>query len=177
MPPSSMRSLTGACLAVVLTSLSPITQAANDNALSGWTLGVAPYTFHFSDAKKEYDWEPDSKKHSYVWLLNAEKQLNDNQVAGLALFSNSFGQFSQYGYYGWQLQPLDSTPQLFFKLTGGIIHGYKYPYHKKIPLNNKNGWGVTAIPAVGWQVNANWGGQINLLGKSALMFQLNYSIR
>ena len=117
-----------------------------------------------------------TKKHSYVWLLNAEKQLDERQVAGFAYFSNSFGQPSQYAYYGWQFRPLGSTPQLYFKLTGGVIHGYKFPYHKKIPFNNKNGWGITAIPAVGWNLNENWGGQLNLLGTSALMFQLNYSM-
>ena len=62
-------------------------------------------------------------------------------------------------------------------LCNNAIHGYKYPYHKKIPLNNKNGWGITAIPALGWNFDEHLGGQLNLLGKSALMFQLNYSIR
>ncbi|MEN5178773.1 hypothetical protein ABE501_03230 [Comamonas testosteroni] len=147
------------------------------SALSGWSFGYAPYTYHFSDAKKEHDYEPDDEKHKYVWLVNAEKQLDERQVAGFAYFSNSFGQPSQYAYYGWQFRPLSGTPQLFFKLTGGVIHGYKYPYHKKIPLNNKNGWGLTAIPALGWNFDEHWGVQLNLLGKSALMFQLNYSIR
>ncbi|MFE1572588.1 hypothetical protein ACFIQG_12290 [Comamonas odontotermitis] len=147
------------------------------SALSGWSFGYAPYTYHFSDAKKEHDYEPDDEKHKYVWLVNAEKQLDERQVAGFAYFSNSFGQPSQYAYYGWQFRPLSGTPQLFFKITGGVIHGYKYPYHKKIPLNNKNGWGLTAIPALGWNFDEHWGAQLNLLGKSALMFQLNYSIR
>ena len=162
---------------------APAHAALDDNddgqaphALSGWRFGYAPYTAHFSDAKKEHAYEPDSEKHSYVWLINAEKHLDAHQVAGFAIFSNSFGQPSQYAYYGWQFQPLSSTPQLFLKLTGGVIHGYKYPFHQKIPLNNRHGWGLTAIPAVGWNLNQHWGGQVNLLGKSALMFQLNYAI-
>ena len=151
--------------------------ASSDSALAGWTFGYSPYTYHFSDAKKEHDYEPDNEKHSYVWLVNAEKQFDEHQLAGLALFSNSFGQFTQYAYYGWQFRPFDNAPQLFFKITGGVIHGYKYPYHKKIPLNNKNGWGFTAIPAVGWNFNQNWGAQVNVLGNSAMMFQLNYTMR
>lgn len=147
------------------------------SALAGWTVGYAPYTYHFSDAKKEHDFEPDNEKHKYVWLVTAEKQFGERNVAGLALFSNSFGQFSQYAYYGWMFRPFDSTPQLYFKLTGGVIHGYKYPYNKKIPLNNKNGWGITAIPAVGWDFNSHWGAQLNLLGNSGLMFQANYTFR
>ena len=147
------------------------------SALAGWTIGYAPYTYHFSDAKKEHDFEPDDEKHKYVWLVTAEKQLDERQVAGLALFSNSFGQFSQYAYYGWMFRPFDRSQQLYFKLTGGVIHGYKYPYNKKIPLNNKSGWGVTIIPAVGWDFNSNWGAQLNLLGNSGLMFQANYTFR
>ena len=164
-------------LGAAMGSLPGMAAAADTpSALAGWTLGYAPYTYHFSEAKKKHDYEPDDEKHSYVWLLNAEKQLDERQVAGFAYFSNSFGQPSQYAYYGWQFRPLGSTPQLYFKLTGGVIHGYKFPYHKKIPFNNKNGWGITAIPAVGWNLNENWGGQLNLLGNSALMFQLNYSM-
>ena len=185
MPGSTPRTLSACLSAALLCIFSNMACAADtdsqgsasSSAFSGWTFGYAPYTYHFSDAKKEHDYEPDDEKHNYVWLINAEKQLDEHQVAGFAYFSNSFGQPSQYAYYGWQIRPLSGTPQLFFKLTGGVIHGYKYPYHKKIPLNNKNGWGLTAIPAVGWNFDEHWGGQLNLLGKSALMFQLNYSIR
>ncbi|QNP48493.1 hypothetical protein [Diaphorobacter aerolatus] len=150
---------------------------APPSALAGWMIGYAPYTHHFSDAKKEHDFEPDEEKHKYVWLLTAEKELGERELAGFAVFNNSFGQFSQYGYYGWKFRPLDSHQAFFFKLTGGVIHGYKYPYNKKIPLNNKNGWGVTVIPAIGWDFGHNWGAQVNLLGKSALMFQASYTFR
>lgn len=165
---------------VLTASLLPLGAFAADaptSALAGWTFGVAPYTYHFSDAKRQHDYEPENEKHSYVWLLDAEKDLDGRHVAGLAVFSNSFGQPSQFAYYGWRFQPLDSTPQLYFKLTGGLIHGYRYPYHKKIPLNTRSGWGLTAIPAVGWNFTPTWGAQVNLLGNSAVMFQLNYSLR
>ena len=62
-------------------------------------------------------------------------------------------------------------------LTGGVIHGYKEPYHRKIPFNDKSGWGLTAIPAVGYDFSRNWGAQINVLGTAGLMFQLNYTMR
>ena len=58
-----------------------------------------------------------------------------------------------------------------------MIHGYKYPYNKKIPFNNRHGWGLTAIPALGYDFTPNWGGQINVLGNAGLMFQINYTIR
>ena len=181
--PSSV-SHTLAALAVLCT-LAPAAhaQAADapasekPSALSGWMFGYAPFDWHFSDAKKENDWEPDQQKHAYVWLIQAEKELDERQVAGFAYFKNSFGQPSQYAYYGWRFRPFDSMPGLFFKLTGGVIHGYKFPYNKKIPFNNKHGWGLTAIPAVGYDFNKNWGGQINVLGNAGVMFQLNYTMR
>ena len=181
--PSSV-SHTLAALAVLCT-LAPAAhaQAADapasekPSALSGWMFGYAPFDWHFSDAKKENDWEPDQQKHAYVWLVQAEKELDERHIAGFAYFKNSFGQPSQYAYYGWRFRPFDSMPGLFFKLTGGVIHGYKFPYNKKIPFNNKHGWGLTAIPAVGYDFNKNWGGQINVLGNAGVMFQLNYTMR
>ncbi|MBF5004551.1 hypothetical protein [Diaphorobacter caeni] len=181
MLPSVQRSVL--CGGLLLVSLLPFRAFAagatveSPSPLAGWTLGYAPYTYHFSDAKKEHDFEPDDEKHKYVWLVTAEKQFGERNVAGLALFSNSFGQFSQYAYYGWMFRPFDSTQQFYVKLTGGVIHGYKYPYNKKIPLNNKSGWGVTVIPAVGWDFSSHWGAQLNLLGNSGLMFQANYTFR
>ena len=98
-------------LGAAMGSLPGMAAAADTpSALAGWTFGYAPYTYHFSEAKKKHDYEPDDEKHSYVWLLNAEKQLDERQVAGFAYFSNSFGQPSQYAYYGWQFRPLGSTP-------------------------------------------------------------------
>ena len=151
--------------------------ADKPSALSGWMFGYAPLDWHFSDAKKENDFEPDEQKHAYVWLIQAEKELDERHIAGFAYFRNSFGQPSQYAYYGWRFRPFDSTPGLFFKVTGGIIHGYKFPYNKKIPFNNRHGWGITAIPAVGYDFNRNWGAQINVLGNAGVMFQLNYTVR
>lgn len=88
-------------LGAAMGSLPGMAAAADTpSALAGWTFGYAPYTYHFSEAKKKHDYEPDDEKHSYVWLLNAEKQLDERQVAGFAYFSNSFGQPSQYAYYG-----------------------------------------------------------------------------
>lgn len=147
------------------------------SALAGWTFSAAPYTLHFSDARKENDFEPDNQKHSYVWLFAAEKQLGGRDFAGFAWFNNSFGQPTKYLYYGWRFEPLASVPKLFLKLSAGVIHGYKEPYHKKIPFNSRNGWGVTAIPAVGWQFSPEAAVQVNILGTAGLMLQFNYTFK
>lgn len=169
-------------LAVLGTALSPVLAQTDKaegaaSALSGWTFSAAPYTLHFSKAKKENDFEPDNQEHSYVWLLAAEKRLNERNFAGFAWFNNSFGQPTQYLYYGWRFQPLSSAPKLFLKLSAGLIHGYKEPYHKKIPFNSSSGWGFTAIPAIGWQFTPESAVQVNVLGTAGLMFQYNYTFK
>lgn len=152
-------------------------EGASNSALSGWTFSASPYTLHFSKAEKEHDFEPDNPEHSYVWLLGAEKRLSQRNFAGFAWFSNSFGQPTQYLYYGWRFEPISSLPQLYFKLSAGVIHGYKEPFHKKIPFNSRSGWGVTAIPAVGWQFSPEAALQVNVLGTAGLMFQFNYTFK
>ena len=119
--------------ALAQTSNSPpgADNAGTPSALSGWMFGYAPFDWHFSDARKENDFEPDEQKHAYVWLIQAEKELDERHIAGFAYFKNSFGQPSQYAYYGWRFRPFDSAPSLFIKITGGIIHGYKFPLTRK----------------------------------------------
>ncbi|WP_028603037.1 hypothetical protein [Ottowia thiooxydans] len=168
-------------LAIIASVAAPAAAQGNKaegpaSALSGWTFSVAPYTYHFNRAKKENDFEPDVP-HSYVWLLTAEKRLSERNFAGFAWFSNSFGQPTQYLYYGWRFEPLSSAPKLFLKVTAGVIHGYKEPFHKKIPFNSRSGWGVTAIPAVGWQFTPEMAAQVNVLGTAGLMFQFNYTFK
>ena len=78
---SILRTLNSCLGAALLCALSNMACAADTDslsagggsALSGCTFGYAPYTYHFSDAKKEHDYEPDDEKHKYVWLVNAEK--------------------------------------------------------------------------------------------------------
>ncbi len=169
-------------LAIIAAAAVPVTaQAQSDgsaaSALSGWTFSVSPYTYHFSKAEKENAFEPDSIKHSYVWMLGAEKRLSQRNFAGFVWFSNSFGQPTQYLYYGWRFEPISAAPQLFLKLSAGVIHGYKEPYHKKIPFNSKSGWGFTAIPAIGWQFSPELSMQVDVLGTAGVMFQFNYTFK
>ncbi len=153
------------------------TKAANSTSDAGkWTIYGSPYTLHFSDAVKEKDNEPDDIKHSYVWAVGAEKMLDERYLAGASFFSNSFGQPSQYVYVGAKFRPIDTHPKLFTKITGGILHGYKEPYDKKIPINTKNGWGIGATLSAGWDFNKNFGAQLNMLGTAGLMLQLNYTL-
>ena len=125
-------------------------------------LTFSPYTRHFSP----------SPEHEHVWLVGVERERNIGSVAGVALFTNSFGQPSMY-YYPWGVsyRNLFGEPQLYAKITGGLLYGYKGRYEDKVPLNY-NGFSPGIVPALGWDLGDGFGVQVNLLGFNALMLQL-----
>ena len=138
-----------------------------------WTVMASPLTFHYSDINRDESEE----KHSYVWLLGAEKMLDERYFAGAAFFNNSFGQPSQYVYVGAKFRPEPSMPKLFTKISAGVIHGYKPPYEKKIPINTSSGWGLGVIPSIGWDFNEQTAAQLNVLGAAGLMLQFNVTLK
>jgi hypothetical protein len=140
-----------------------------------WTLMAAPLTLHYSDINR--DANSTDEKHKYVWLLGAEKMMTDRYFAGAAFFSNSFGQPTQYVYAGAKFRPIDDTPKFFTKVSAGVIHGYKAPYDKKIPVNTPSGWGLAIIPSIGWDFNEQSAVQLNVLGAAGLMLQMNVTLK
>jgi len=129
----------------------------NQNQGSGWEVEqwyifTSLYTWHF---------DPDPDHVNNQKMLGLESQMNNNWVFGLAIFDNSFGQNSQFLYTGYKWD-LFGSKLWYFKLTGGLLHGYKEPYEEKIPLN---GLGVAPaiVPTLGFQykffvAEANLGG-------------------
>lgn len=101
--------------------------------ISEWRFQTSLYTMHWSD-------DPDHVNKSK--LLNLEFETTDRWIYGFAHFDNSFGQPSQYLYAGYSW-PLFKKDWAYFKLTGGLLHGYKEPYEDKIPLN-----GLGVAPAI-----------------------------
>ncbi len=79
-----------------------------------------------------YDPKPEHVNHQN--MLGFELETGEKQVYGLAIFDNSFGQKSEYLYMGKKWHNFRSE-RMYFKLTGGLLHGYKEPYENKIPLN------------------------------------------
>jgi hypothetical protein len=140
-----------------------------------WTLMASPLTLHYSDLKNETLAPED--KHKYVWLVGAEKMVTNRYFAGAAFFSNSFGQPTQYVYAGAKFRPIDDAPKFFAKVSAGVIHGYKAPYDKKIPVNTASGWGLAIIPSIGWDINEQFAAQLNVLGVAGLMLQMNATIK
>ncbi|WP_090045450.1 hypothetical protein [Limnohabitans sp. 2KL-27] len=119
----------------------------------------SPYTHHFSN----------NPEHKKVVLVALDEQLPGDRLCGISFFSNSFGQPSVYVYAGQQFNNLWGVPQLFAKVTGGIMYGYVSPYENKVPLNH-NGFSPAVIPAVGYKLTPHDSVQLQFLGNAALMF-------
>jgi hypothetical protein len=101
--------------------------------ISGWNIQTSLYTKH---------WDPEPDHTDKQKLIGPELVFENNYLVGLAIFRNSFDQPSQLLYIGktWRLF---RSEYFYFKLVGGLLHGYKEPYEDKIPLN-----GLGVAPAI-----------------------------
>lgn len=122
-------------------------------------ISFSPYTHHWSR----------SPEHKHVVLVSVDEQLPGDRLCGVSLFSNSFGQPSVYVYAGQQFNGVLGVPQLFVKLTAGILYGYVQPYEDKVPLNH-NGFSPAIIPVIGYQLTPHDSVQLKVLGNAGLMF-------
>ena len=125
----------------------------------------APGVIHFNHDPEHAD---------YSWIVGAEWQSSSRWLVGASYFNNSFDQKCQYFYFGksWPLESIDS--KLYFKLTGGVLLGYKEPYEDKIPYNN-NGVAPGVVPSLGYQFG-DFNVQLNLLGTAAVAFTVGYDL-
>ena len=131
---------------------------------------AAPAVIHF---------DSDPEHADYSWLVGLEWQSPSRWVVGAAYFNNSFDQKCEYLYFGksWPLDFISDHKifkNLYFKLTGGVLLGYKEPYEDKIPFNN-NGVGPGAAPSLGYKFG-DFNVQLNLLGNAGLMFTFGYDL-
>jgi hypothetical protein len=127
---------------------------------------LAPDMIHF---------DPSPEHTKYSWLVGLEWIRDDDWLAGYSYFNNSFNQKSHYAYGGrvWPLGERNS-PHWYFKLTGGLLIGYREPYEDKIPINS-NGIGLGVIPGLGWQ-HGRFNVQMELLGAAGMMFTVGYDL-
>ena len=128
-------------------------------------LQAAPGVIHFNS-------DPEHTKYS--WLVGLEWQSSSRWLVGASYFNNSFNQKCEYFYFG-KSWPLDFiSDKVYFKLTGGLLLGYKEPYEDKIPFNN-NGIAPGAVPSLGYKYG-DFNVQLNLLGGAGLMFTVGYDL-
>lgn len=136
---------------------APATSGAN----GFWLLQGSVMTRHFA-SNHHYNNRQD--------LIGLERNLASGLIVGGATFRNSFSQRSAYAYAGKRFEVADSA--LYYKLSAGVIHGYKGAYRDKLPLN-RYGIAPAVIPGVG----AHWGpvtGEIVLLGLAATMLNVGF---
>lgn len=119
----------------------------------------SPYTIHWSN----------NPEHKHVYLVALDEQLPGGRLCGISLFSNSFGQPSTYVYAGQQFNNLFGQPNLFAKVTAGVMYGYVGQYQKKVPLNYR-GFSPAVIPALGYKLSEHDSVQVKLLGTAGIMF-------
>ena len=122
-------------------------------------LTLSPYTLHWNS----------SSEHKKVLLIALDEQIPGDRLCGISVFSNSFGQPSFYVYAGQQFNHFLGVPQLFAKVTAGLMYGYVAPYENKVPLNYK-GFNPAIIPALGYKLTPHDSVQVKFLGTAALMF-------
>jgi hypothetical protein len=129
------------------------------------TIQAAPGVIHFNPSEDHTD---------YSWLVGIEWQHPSRWVAGYSYFNNSFGQKCQYYYGGrwWRLS--EGNPNWYWKLTGGLLVGYKEPHEDAVPFNH-NGYSPGIVPAVGYKWN-RFNVQLNILGTAGLMVTVGYDL-
>jgi hypothetical protein len=134
---------------------------------SEWTevrLHTSVLTHHF---------DPDPNHVDDQHLIGIEAHRDNDWLVGFAWFRNSFGQPSQYAFIGRQGDILGS-PHWYWKLSGGLLHGYDGAYQDKIPLNDL-GIAPAILPAVGFRygplvLEASLGGAAVVLLTAGLAF-------
>jgi len=142
--------------------------AAPENSANAryWEILASPYTLHWSR----------SSEHKNVYLLSIERYRPaasswvkaDETFWGLSVFRNSFGQPSAFAYLGYRRNHLFGHQEISFKLSGGILYGYKEPYENKVPLNY-HGLSHGIIPSVDYRLTSNDSIQIGVLGTAGLI--------
>lgn len=154
-------------------SISEVGRAADkpgedgdDSKVLGWFDSVyvqVGYGVHWSD--------DDGYKGAPI-LGGVEADHDDRHLIGVSLFNNSFDQFSQYFYYGYKWRLPAISESVHFKLTGGLIHGYRGEYEDKIDFNSY-GWAPVIIPSLGWKRD-RLGFDVALLGNNGVMLLVGY---
>lgn len=123
-----------------------------------WLFQTSTYTKHF---------KPDPRHTNHQRALDFEYWAPDQWVYGVAFLRNSFDQPTQYLYAGRLWRPFVADQNIYLKLTGGVLHGYKGEFRDKIPFN-RFGYAPGLIPSIGY----SWRrvtGEVMLLGGAALM--------
>ena len=104
--------------------------------------------FYFQTSLYTVHFDPQDDHNNKQNLINLELQKASRWLGGFAVFKNSFGQTSQFAYAGYNWIIPYTHEFMYFKLVGGLMHGYDGEYKDKIPLNEA-GIAPAILPSVG----------------------------
>jgi hypothetical protein len=143
-----------------------------------WAADAAPVSLTGTDGDRvllqtslfSYHFHYDTRHNNHQDLVDLEYWRTDGWLAGAAWFRNSFFQPTQYLYAGRLWRPLDTFPDAYVKLTGGLIHGYSGQYRDKIPFNG-SGVAPALIPSLGWSYR-RFNTELILFGTNGIMLNV-----
>lgn len=155
----------GLCAALGAAAQGQAAPEPSRGGLEGWELTLSPYTYHFHP----------SDEHEYVYQIGVIKRLEDRWIAGASYFSNSFGQPSGYVYIGQRYENFPGFEGVYLQWNVGILYGYVGEYKDKVPFNYR-GFSPGFVPSIGYKFSDRVYGELDLLGNSALMFNLVFPL-
>ncbi|HEY1436121.1 MAG TPA: hypothetical protein VGG82_01340 [Casimicrobiaceae bacterium] len=123
------------------------------------------YTRHFRD---------DAAHDDHQDAIVVEWNVTERWLIGAGAFNNSYGQASQYVYGGYRFWPFERLQPLYFKLSGGLVHGYRGQYQHKIPLNG-SGVAPTIVPSVGYCFN-RFCSELVFIGSAGAMLTVGVTV-
>ena len=139
--------------------------AGNTNAMeiAEWRIQTSLYTKH---------WDPDPDHVNNSKALIIEFETTNKWIYGFSYFDNSFGQPSQYLFAGYSW-PLFKSEYAYYKITGGLLHGYKEPYEDKIPMNQL-GIAPAIVPTFGVKYKRVFT-ELQILGTAAITWTAGFN--
>lgn len=143
----------------------PVATGNTSGANKPLMVQVGPFVYHRVYSREHNNWP----------LLVGAEWGDPNQVAyGGAAFRNSFYQPSLYLYAAKRWFVPAISDNVYLKLSGGPLYGYRGKYEDKVPFNH-NGFGLAVLPAVGYQ-SGRTNFQAVLLGTAAVIFTVGYTL-
>lgn len=128
-------------------------------------LETSVYTQHFSDNAAHVNDQN---------LVLGEWNVTEQWLVGAAFFDNSFGQSSQYVYGGYRFRPFKKLQPLYFKVSAGLVHGYRGEYRDKIPFNG-SGFAPVVVPSVGYCIN-RYCSELAIFGTAGMLVTFGVTI-
>lgn len=129
-----------------------------------WDITLSPFAYHWTH----------NPEHRPVFLMAVDRHVAGDRFCGIALFRNSFGQPAAYVYVGQQWKGILGQPNMFTKLSVGLIDGYRGKYKDQIPFN-RYGIAPAFIPSLGYHINPQDSFQLMVLGNTAILLAYSHT--